>query len=458
MIAIAAAVLAGASPAAAQVAGSAPPGGWMHGRPNAEVAPARALTLQEAIDEALAHNQQLAIAGAGVDAAAAGAREAAAGRLPRIDVSYTYQRTTNPVYVFGNLLRQRRFGLEHLDPDTLNEPAPLDNFSPQVSIVQPIWTGGRLERGHEAAELAHEAARLQQARTEQEVVFQTTQAYGDAVVAVRHLDVAAEALDTALAHVELAGNLRRGGLVVESDLLQARVRASEVEEAMARANSAVAVTKAALNLSMGRDVREPITLPAELAGGRIDSPDIGALIDEALAARPDLRAAAALEGAAGKKVDVERGAYWPEVAFSAAAESSSASMFGAQGTNWSLILGARFTVFDGNARNAAVARALAQRREAEERRVALQQSIGLAVVQAASELRAAGQRMALAAGAVELARENLRIVENRYREGLTTSVELLDAQAALTAARTRVVAADRDVMVGRAALDLAVGR
>ena len=60
--------------------------------------------------------------------------------------------------------------------------------------------------------------------------------------------------------------------------------------------------------------------------------------------------------------------------------------------------------------------------------------------------------------AVRLARENLRIVENRYREGLSTSLELLDAQTGLTMAQTRVVSARRDLMLGSAALDLAVGR
>jgi outer membrane protein TolC len=52
----------------------------------------------------------------------------------------------------------------------------------------------------------------------------------------------------------------------------------------------------------------------------------------------------------------------------------------------------------------------------------------------------------------------LEIVEDRYREGLTTLTELLDAETALTRARLRRLAARRDLFLARASLDLATGR
>ncbi|MGD8329088.1 MAG: TolC family protein, partial [Acidobacteriota bacterium] len=62
------------------------------------------LTLPQAIQEALDNNQRLAVADAAVDEAEAGTRQAGAHKLPRVDVSYLFQRTNNPVFVFGNLL------------------------------------------------------------------------------------------------------------------------------------------------------------------------------------------------------------------------------------------------------------------------------------------------------------------------------------------------------------------
>ncbi|MGD8328939.1 MAG: TolC family protein, partial [Acidobacteriota bacterium] len=342
--------------------------------------------------------------------------------------------------------------------DKLNNPDAINNFTPSVTVVQPIWTGGRISRREEAAELNVEAAGLQQARTRQQVVYDTVEAYSGAVLATRHLAVAEEAQATAEAHVALAESMREGGLVVDSDVLQARVRASEAREAVVRARSGLAVAKTALNFVIGRDLTAPLTLPDELDETAAAEENLDDLVATALASRPDLRATAVQEEAIGKNIDAERANFMPEVAISGFAESNSDSMFGSQSGNWGLMVGANFTVFDGNARSAAVEGGLAQRRQIQEQALLLRRAVALEVTQAYYDVQAAGERIVQAETAVELARENLRLVENRYREGLSTSVELLDAQTQLTTAQTRVVAARRDLMLGRAALDLAVGR
>ena len=60
--------------------------------------------------------------------------------------------------------------------------------------------------------------------------------------------------------------------------------------------------------------------------------------------------------------------------------------------------------------------------------------------------------MAVARDAVDSALESLRIVENQYREGLATMVELLDTQAAATRAQGDLVQARHDFRVGQARL------
>ncbi len=421
-------------------------------------APETVLTLPQAIDEALQSNQRLAVAAAAVEHAAAGTRRARAHKLPRIDFSYVYQRTNNPVFVFGNLLRQGNFGEENFDIDNLNNPDAINNFTPTISIVQPIWAGGRISRREEAAELVVAAAGLQQVRTRQQVIFDTVEAYSGAVLATRHLAVAGEAQATAEAHVALAETMRQAGLVVDSDVLQAQVRASEAREAVVRARSGLAVAKTALNFVVGRDLSAPVTLPDDLDDTDVAQEDLDNLVEQALAARPDLRATTTQEQAVGKNIDAERANIMPEVAISGFAESNSDSMFGHQSGNWGFMVGAQFTIFDGNARSATVDQGMAQKRQIQEQALLLRRAIAMEVTQAFYEVQSAAERIVHAETAIELARESLRIVENRYREGLSTSMEMLDAQTALTRAQTRVVAARRDLMLGRAALDLAVGR
>lgn len=415
------------------------------------------LTLEQAIEIAQAQNHQLLAADARLGAAEAGVDEARSYRLPRLDLEASYQRSDNPVLVFSNLLRQEDFGAENFALDRLNHPDPLDNWNATVKVEQPLWTGGRLARGEEAARLERDATSSGRERTRQEVVRRTIASYTGAVVAERRLAVAGEALATAGAHVRLIRDLYEGGLVVESDLLLAQVRESEVREEVIRAESGVEVSRAALNLVLGRDLGTPIVLPETLELEPADGEALEALIERARVTRPDLEAARRQLASAETGVALARAGRRPTVGFQAAWETNARDFFGNDGDNTTLGVGLRWPLFDGFATRARVRRAREQAREAEVGVDLLAESVALEVRQAHSELRAAGQRLEQSAQSVGLARRSLAIVEDRYKEGLTTLPELLDAETALTTARLREVAARRDVLLARASLDLAIG-
>jgi outer membrane protein TolC len=419
--------------------------------------PGQVLTLEQAIALALEHNHQIGVADAVIVQAEARTDEAEAGMYPRIDLWETFMRTTNPVYVFGNKLGQGSFTLEDFQLDALNSPDPYNNWNTRFSVTQPVWTGGRISRHVEAAELGHEAALAQRERTRQAVIHQAVEAFTGAVVADRHLRVAEEGLRTAQAHVALVETMRSAGLVVESDVLQARLRESEVEEMVIRAKTAIDIAHAALNMTMGRDLDTPFSLPETVDVPEVPDDDLHELIDEAMLSRPDLSAARSQMAAAGKMVDAARAEIWPTVGFSGSFEMNDKDFIGAEGTNWTLVGALQWSIFDG-ARSARVRQKTAEQLQAERSTKLLEQSISLQVREAFLERGAAAQRLEQARLSMDLAEENIRIVENRYREGLTTLIELLDAQTALTQARTRAIGAGRDLLLSQATLELAVGR
>jgi outer membrane protein len=416
------------------------------------------LTLERAIAIALEHNRELEAADARQGAAAAGLDEARAERLPRLGLAAAVQRTDNPVLVFSNLLGQESFSAENFALDRLNQPDPLSNWQTRLTVTQPLWTGGRIGSAVGAAELQRDAADAGREAARQQVIHAVVEAYTAAVLADHQLDVARGSLATSRAHVEWVRDLWQGGLVVESDVLQAEVRTSEIEELVIRAESGVEIARAALNLTLGRDLATPVALPADV---ELEPPasevDLDALLAGARDRRPDLRAARQLAGAAGRRVDLERAGRRPEIGLEASWEANAEDFFGADGDNWALTVGFRLDLFDGHRRRARVERADHQRREAAARATLLGESVGLEVRRAASELEAAGKRLEQSARAVALAERGLAIVEDRYREGLTVLTELLDAQDALTRARLRRLGARRDLLLARATLDLATG-
>lgn len=425
--------------------------------PSAGEDEAPVLTLERAIEIAEAGNHELRGADARLGAAAAGIDEARSHRLPRLDLTAGYQRSDDPVFVFGTLLRQESFTEENFATDRLNRPGALDDWNARISVLQPLWTGGRVARGEEAARLHHEATGDRRERLRQEVVSQVIDRYATAVLAERQREVAREALATAEAHVKLIRDLYQGGLVVESDLLLAQVRESEVREVVIRAESGVEVAGAALNLVLGRDLATPFSLPQTLEPGGEADADVDVLVALARERRPDLTAARRDLEAAAARVALARAGRRPEVGVQAWWETHAEDFFGNDGDNATFAVGIRVPLFDGFETRARVRRAQEESKEIGERAELLARGVALEVRRAHSELRAAGQRLEQAGLSVGLARRSLTIVEDRYKEGLVTLPALLDAETALTEARLRDVAARRDVLLARAGLDLAVG-
>jgi len=422
---------------------------------------AAVLTLDQAIELALANNQALAAQSAVARAAEQTVRESRSARWPTVNVTTDATRTTHPVAVFGQLLSQERFGPENFDVDFLNNPDPLNNFRSVLSVSQPLWAGGRIDAGITGAERQAEAAGLGRERARQALIYRVTERYTGAVVAGQAVAVRRESLKVAEENVKLAGDLYEGGLVVESDLLQARVREREAVAALADAEQKAKVALSALNLELGRDLSTPIRLPDSpdpVASPELLEAPLDVLVAEAVERRPDLAAARASLDAARQGLRRAKAGRLPEVGWSGAFEANSEEPFDDPGSNWTVGVGLRWTPFDGFATDARIERARAEVERAERLLELAEQGVALEVESAFRELATSRLRWQEAEASVDLAQRSAVIVSDRYQEGLTTVVELLQVQALSTGARVRELVARRDVAVAAAALDLALAR
>lgn len=434
----------GAAPATAQMAPDAAPAGPL-------------LTLDDAVATAIAQNPALAAADAASRAAEQTVRESRAMRWPTLEVTTDASRSTNPVVVFGQLLSQERFSQANFDVGFLNEPDALDNVRGMVSVSQPIWTGGRIAAGISGAENQSTAASAARERALQELVYRVTDRYTGAVVAAQAVAVRQEGLDAARKNVALTQDLFDGGLVVESDLLQARVRESEAESALADARRNADVARAALNLELGRALDTPYRLPDELEVPDPVDAELATLVARASDRRPDLMAARAQVEAARAGVNGAKGGRLPKIGWSGSYEADAERLSDDPGTNWTVGVGLRWTLFDGFATGARIARSEALLEQAERNVELAQRGVALEVESALRGVDTARLRWQEAQRSVDLAQRSAAIVRDRYKEGLTTVVELLQAETLATGSRVRELQARRDLAVARAGLTLAVG-
>lgn len=429
--------------------------------PAAAQAPAEEkLTLERAVELALERNSTLVAAAARLRGAEAEAGIARAGRMPRIRVEANVQSTDHPALVFTHKLTQGEFTASDFDVAALNDPDALENWQGRFTVEQPLWTGGRLKHGIAAADAGLDATASEKEATRQQVIYRTVDAWTAAVVASARVELAHSALKSADANLRIVRDLRDAGLVVASDPLQAEVRQAEVLEMLAQAEAGAATAAASLRAVLGGWAGEldlPADLPAPGDSGEPEPGDLAELLAEAERARPELAALEHGRRAAEARARLERASRRPEVALQGFAETDDADFFGASNAHYAIGVGLRFDLFDPS-RTSRVARAGARVDEVEARADGLRRQVALDVTSAFHQLRAVEQRLVQTRRAVDLATASLDIVRDRYRNGLALVTELLDSETSLTGARLRRLAAERDLRLARAGLDLAVGR
>src|SRR5664279_1312887 len=115
--------------------------------------------LSAGVDAVLAQNSGMKAAQAQVRQAEAGQREAQAMRLPMLSARSQFTRGDNPVYVFGSLMEQGRFGPQNFAIDALNHPGELSNIQSGLDLGVPLFTGYELASAAQLSGLAESQAK-----------------------------------------------------------------------------------------------------------------------------------------------------------------------------------------------------------------------------------------------------------------------------------------------------------
>ncbi|UCH33058.1 MAG: TolC family protein, partial [Armatimonadota bacterium] len=223
-----------------------------------------------------------------------------------------------------------------------------------------------------------------------------------------------------------------------------------------QARNGLDLSRAALNNAMGVPQDREYDLATSFVKPLAEVDDLAALVAQAEQARPETRQVEAQIAAAGAAADLARSAKHPTLGVGWV-YNRVLDMSAFQVSNWTLALQAAITIFDGKQTSAAVARARREQDSARALLEQLRQGIALEVRQAYLSLGSARERIAAAAKGVEQAEEAYRIATVRYDAGVSISVEVIDAEVALSSARNQYAHAVYDYNVGLAQLEYAVG-
>jgi outer membrane protein TolC len=452
---------------------------------------ARSLSLDDALRTAEAASEDVAIAEAGVERAHGQQYQARSQFLPQISGSASYTRTLRSQF-------QRLAG----SSDTTTGPPDCSTFESRVdttaplpqrirllenslgcasggtsfgsfqsvgfgaanqynlglSVSQNIFTGGRITAQVRQARAARTGAEITLTSARAQVMLDVAQAYYDAVLADRLLNIAEATLaqaETTLSQTRLA---KQVGNQPEFELLRARVTRDNQLPVVIQQRSArdLAYLNLKRLLKLPLDERLDLTTTLEdttTSPGTRLAALLSSTSDTSAAERSPVRQAFQNVLAQRSAVDVARAERLPSITLSSAfgrvAFPTGFPSWDHFLTNWTVSASLQLPIFLGGAIKGDKMIAEANEREAEAR---LRQTTQLAAVDtrnAIAQLRAAEAQYAASSGTEDQASRAYDIAQLRYREGISTQTELSASRIQLQQARANRAQATRDLQVAR---------
>lgn len=457
-------------------------------------APSRTLTLDEALALAEDKSEQVAIAQAGVTRADSGVLRVRSGKKPQLNSSVLYDRTLDTQFrgVFDAPAGPA------CDPLSANPLAPLADrvaeleraydcqpasnpfgggsggnqlpfgqnnaYQLNLQFTQALYTGGRLEAQARQAGLGQQTAAVGLTTTRAQLAYDVAQAFFDAALSDRLVTIAEEVLAQAERAYAQTRAQREAGRVSEFDALRAQVGRDTLRPQVIQSRAARDLAHMRLKQILELPLDTPLSLVANLEDARLSpARRLEARLAEAEAGaatgappqRTALAQAATDVALSEVAIDIVRAQRKPNVSLNSAYQRVGYKLYPtfAQ-TNWTVGAQVSLPLMTGGR---IAAEEMSARADLDETKARMKLTQELAVLDAASARLQVSSALAVweaTGGTIEQAQRAYDIAELRYREGISTQLELSDARLLLQQAQVNRAQAARNVQVARVRLAL----
>lgn len=414
------------------------------------------LTLTEAIGIAVKNNPEIKAAHFQMEAADSDTLQARSGFFPQANFTENFNRTNNPMWTFGTKLNQGNIKREEFDPAILNGPDAISNFASVFSLSWMLYDGGKTRSFWKQAKENEKVSALMFERVRQNVIARTAQAYVELLFAEKNIRVIDESIRSAMANLQMVTSRYKNGFIVKSDLLRAKVRIAELKERRLQAKNAIKVANSSLISSMGYSVSGSVNPVTALTVEKEIKRTVDEWLNTALLTRPDFKLIQHQEKMAKIQIDKSRAGHFPQLDLVGNYQVNSEN-FSETSDNYSIGAVMRMNLFSGYriTEKTKASRYLLNR--IQEMKKSLELGIRNRTRESFLNVETARERINVTQTAIGQAEEGLKIVKNRYRNGLVTIVSLLDAEVAKQKAHIGYLKAIHDYKMARIELGLAAG-
>ncbi|HEY4644569.1 MAG TPA: TolC family protein [Bacteroidota bacterium] len=425
------------------------------------------LSIDRALAIGLEQSKVLKASSMNVEVSTAKASEASALLLPSLKLEGGYRRLSDvdPFRVVVPFSPS---------PITIS-PVVLDNYTFRLSVQQPLFTGFRLRSSVRAVERLAEAAQFDYRADEADLLLNIKTAYwllSQTLEVKRFVDENVARLEM---HVKDTENLLKAGAATRNDLLKIQVQLSTGKLAQIDADNDVRLVRMKLNNVLGLPLDRGFLLSSRpvaadtvqdrlgLNGGPEEQEgSVQALVNRALGLRPDLRSMDYMVEANKARLSAALGNWWPQVYLTGSyyynrPNSRYLPTRDEFKASWDIGVQFQFDLWNWGATWNQADGARAQLRQAEYLYDQMRDNVALDVRNNYLQLQRNRKKIEVAEFAIAQSEENARSTNDKFKNGLATSSDLLDADVALLQSQTNLTGALIEFELSKARLERAVG-
>ena len=393
------------------------------------------ITLPQSIALALQNNRTLHQSQWDYEAAIAQVGVATSGRNPVVTYNYSANHTGNEV----------------------NGVSKTGNaFSHQLGVGVSVFNRA-LDAQIESAKYNRDGSGAALLEAAQTAKLTAATNYLSLIMSRNKVNVAEQTVRDYEEHLKNANLQYQVGIVSKSDVLATNTRLANAKTTLVEAKNAANLAEAKFNNHVGL----PVSTPIVTADKELSYAPYGISLESAksygVAHRGAIVQAAMAVKAAEENVGLADASDIPVVKANASRRMNGAHWAGNDSKDWSVGATLSWNVWDGGQSKANVSAAKAKLEKAKEAYAQTIDTVELQVQEAYLNLKAAEQKIKSTHAAVEAGQEDFRIKTLRYRSGVGTNVDVLDAETSLATARNNYVDALYNYNLSIATLEKAMG-
>lgn len=415
------------------------------------------LNLEDAMQRAFNTNPAITIAGYERDSARASYNAARSSRWITIEGNHVTRRGGNDddQYTAGGWVAKN---------DNTNQYVAAQNrgkligntHSNTLTASMPIYTGGKLSGTIKQAKAGYLISEQGLQKAYNDMRTTVTNGYFDMLQADNMQKLGRESVTRLADHLKNVEAQYEVGVVAKVDVLRSQVELANAKQSLIKAENAYQIAEANLNKIVGLPMDTQLKLDNILVYAPYEN-DMQYCLDYAAMHRPELEQAKQNVEAAKGALRVAISGHMPQIAASASQNWNDSNWPGDENGNWGVGVQVTMNIFDSGVTTSKIHGAEADLAKAHETYRDTVDAVNLDVRSNYLNLREAEKRIDTTKLAVSQAEEDYRIAQLRYMNGVGTNTDVLDAQVALTDAKTNYLQAMYDYNTCKTNLETAIG-